>query len=47
MFMLDLMNNLLPRHEVAGTILIEELESVLEVIFILEGQIEIGYEINK
>ena len=42
-----MMNHLQPRHEHAGTVLIEELESVLEVIFILDGQIEIGYEINK
>ena len=41
------MTNLKPRFERAGTVLIEELDSVLEVIFIQDGVLAIGYEINK
>ena len=45
--MLQLMSNLKPRRERPGEILIDELDSVLSVIFIQSGVIAIGYEINK
>ena len=41
------MSNLKPRRERPGEILIDELDSVLSVIFIQSGVIAIGYEINK
>lgn len=45
--MLQLLQNLEPRHEEPYTILFEELEEIREVIFIEKGECDIGYEINK
>jgi hypothetical protein len=45
-FMMDLMQNLEPRFEKAGTILIDELDEVDEVLFFPQGRYEIGFEIN-
>lgn len=36
-----------PRIEKAGSILFEELDEINEVIFIMNGTVEIGFEINK
>ena len=41
------MTNLEPRIEKAGSVLFEELDEINEVIFIMVGTIEIGFEINK
>lgn len=46
-FMIDFLTYLVPRFEEPGTILIDELESVEEIIFIEHGSLEMGYEINK
>ena len=36
-----------PRLEPAGYVLLAEMEVSLEVIFIMKGIIQVGYEINK
>ena len=41
------MTYLEPRIEKAGSVLFEELDEINEVIFIMMGTIEIGFEINK
>ena len=45
-FMMDLLQKLEPRFEVKGTILIDELDEVNEILFFPEGKYEIGFEIN-
>jgi hypothetical protein len=44
---MDILFSLEPRFEDQGTILFDEMEEVSEVIFILEGQYDIGYTINR
>ena len=46
-FMMEFLQNLEPRLEKAGSILFEELEEINEIFFVSEGQIEIGFELNK
>ena len=46
-FMMEILTNLEPRMEKKGHILFEELEEVCEVIFVSNGWVDIGYEINK
>jgi len=41
------LNNLFPRHEPKGTIVINELDEFGEVTFVCKGKVGIGYEINK
>ena len=45
--MIDLLSKLEPRFEKRGTILIDELNELHEVIFVQSGTIYYGYEINK
>jgi hypothetical protein len=45
--MIRIMTYLEPRIEKAGSVLFEELDEINEVIFIMMGTIEIGFEINK
>jgi len=46
-FMLQILMNLEPRHELAGATLFEELEEINEVLFISRGQCDVGFEVNK
>ena len=46
-FMIVLMQNLEIRKYKAGEILHHELDECDEVIFVLEGKYDVGYEINK
>lgn len=42
-----LLTKLEPRFERKGTIIIDELEDVYEMIFVMKGSIIVGYEINR
>ena len=42
-----ILNNLSPRREEAGTIIINELDEFGEVTFVCQGKVGLGYEINK
>lgn len=44
---MDVLRNLEPRFESAGTTIINELDEFGEIIFIQKGIILLGYEINK
>ena len=46
-FMISLMQNLEIRNYKAGQILHHELDECDEVLFVLEGKYDVGYEINK
>lgn len=46
-FMMFLLTHLEPRREEEGAILFEELQGVNEVVFVEQGIVEIGYDINK
>lgn len=46
-FMMDLLHFLEPRQEPKNTILVDELEEHMEIIFVSKGTIVLGYEINK
>lgn len=46
-FMIEVLRNLAPRFENKGSILINELEEVLEVLFMSQGTVDIGFEINR
>ena len=46
-FMLEVLSALEPRFDEKGTILYDELDEFLEVLFVMKGQIIIGYECNK
>lgn len=46
-FMMQMLMRLEPRYEPAGTILVDELDEMTEIIFVYEGDINVGYEINK
>lgn len=41
------MSKLEPRFEKKDTILFNELEDINEVLFIMDGEFEIGFEINS
>jgi hypothetical protein len=45
--MMEMLMKLEPRYEPAGTILVDELDEMTEIIFVYEGDINVGYEINK
>lgn len=45
-FMIDILTHLRPRRAFAGELLFKSLESVEEVLFIAEGSVDVGYEIN-
>lgn len=45
--MMQILRNLEPRLEKAGSILIEELDEVNEIFYVIKGQVDIGYELNK
>jgi hypothetical protein len=44
--MITIFQNLEPRFEQAGDILYEELEEIDEIIFITEGIVDIGFDLN-
>ena len=46
-FMMQLLMMLEPREEAKGTIFLEELEEINELIFVNTGKVGVGYEINK
>ena len=46
-FMMSIVRNLEPRIEKKDSTIFEELDDINEVVFIEEGQVEIGYELNK
>ena len=46
-FMMSILRKLEPRHYKKMTILVNELDENMEVVFIEKGQIMVGYEINK
>ena len=45
--MIKLITCLEPNRDTRRTVLLDELEDVCEVIFIMSGKVVIGYEINK
>ena len=45
--MMSILRKLEPRHYKKMTILVNELDENMEVVFIEKGQIMVGYEINK
>ena len=46
-FILSILNVLEPRFEEIGSIIIDENEVVLEMIFIISGQVDIGFMIDR
>ena len=46
-FMMQILTQLEPRLEKAQSILIEELDEVNEIFYVIKGQVDIGYELNK
>ena len=46
-FMMSMLIKLEPRYEPENTILVDELDEMTEIIFVYEGTINVGYEINK
>ena len=46
-FMMQVLRSLEPRFYKKKTILVDELDEQLEIIFIDKGETLIGYEINK
>lgn len=45
--MISILQNLEPRIEEAGQILYEELDEIEEIIFITEGSVDVGYDLNR
>ena len=45
--MLDVLQNLEPRCEEAGTVLLDELDENLEINFVTKGIVYAGYQLNK
>ena len=45
--MIRILSCIEPRIEKIGSILFEELDEINEVIFVMNGTIDIGFEINK
>ena len=46
-FMKEILRSLEPRKEEAKTILYNELDEFVEVLFLYKGQVDIGFEINR
>ena len=46
-FMLEILTHLEPRQELPGTIILNELDEVNDVLFFTTGQCDIGFEINR
>ena len=46
-FMVSICKALNPRFERAGEILYQEFESYCEVLFVLKGDVALGFEVNK
>jgi hypothetical protein len=44
--MIDILMNLRPRRAIPGELLFKSLESVEEVLFIENGSVDVGYELN-
>lgn len=44
---MQILTNLEPRLEKSQSILIEELDEVNEIFYVIKGQVDIGYELNK
>ena len=44
--MKEIILNLEPRHEHAGSVLFKELDEVNELIFISKGEVDVGYTLN-
>jgi len=45
--MITILTSLVPRIEGAGTILLNELDHITEVLFFCKGQVDIGFELNR
>ena len=45
--MTSILGNLEPRRELSGTIVINELDEMSEILFFLKGQIDIGFQFNR
>ena len=45
--MTEVLRSLQPRFERAGTIILEEMDECLEIVFVTGGCVAIGFEINK
>ena len=45
-FMIDMLTHLEPRFELQGKVLVDELQEVLEVILIMNGKFDLGFELN-
>ena len=39
--------NLVPRYEEKGTIILDELDEVNEIIFVSKGLVDVGFRINN
>ena len=46
-FMMELVNLLEPRQEKKYVSMVEELDEINEIIFVMKGTVVVGYEINK
>ena len=46
-FMMQFLRDLDPRHELANSLIFDELDDINEVLFIQKGVVEIGYQLNK
>jgi hypothetical protein len=44
---MNLLTNLEPRFEARHTIIIDELDEFNEIVFVSQGSVVIGYEVNK
>ena len=45
--MVELMSNIEIRNFSAGEIIYNELDECLEILFVMDGKFDMGYEINK
>ena len=46
-FMISLLQGLEPRFEEKGSLLFDELQEISEIVFIIRGKVDVGYELNK
>ena len=46
-FMIEVVQNLEPYHQPKGVLLVNELDEVGEILFVQQGSIGVGYEINR
>lgn len=46
-FMVKIVENLEPRYEEANTVLLDECDEINEIFFVEQGEVLIGYELNK